>query len=472
MTVVSCPRCHDEVSLPVGAPGSARVRCPLCSEEYVLAEALRSVPPTLELLDTVSGDSSIWSDGSGRRQREEEAAERAADSGEFAGLMEMEPAQEDRAGEPEGGEDSPGSAFAFGGGAANSGTATATRPVTRPRAKKKKANPVLAFLPVVLGGLIALPLAQLVLWWLPGGYQRDPFELGPKVGPYIPFLVPANLRGGAGNGAADPVEPPVVANRGGNRNGGNRNNTNNGGGNNGGRSLPLPGGVDDTPGTGGDIPGTGGDVPGTGGDTPGTGGDVPGTSGEPEPAIGLKDRPTFTSDELGGKLLAAHAANEEFDADDGALSQAESRAYFETLCELAEAVTLVDPEGPQLQSRRQAVRDLLASFQDHEGKLEKLGTWGAGWLGSKQRTSSGVFLTGTVKQVEPIGGLFRTEIELLGRATTTVDVITEKKPGAGVDPGSQVALLGRVLDAPAEEINGYEGSAARAVWGGLFVVLP
>ena len=45
---------------------------------------------------------------------------------------------------------------------------------------------------VGLGGLMAAPLAQLILWW---AFSKDPVKLGPKVSPYVPWVVPKSLRG-------------------------------------------------------------------------------------------------------------------------------------------------------------------------------------------------------------------------------------------------------------------------------------
>src|SRR5688572_2935447 len=47
MTIVHCPRCRDEVTVPAKASPRALVRCPLCLEEYLLAEALAEMPPAL-----------------------------------------------------------------------------------------------------------------------------------------------------------------------------------------------------------------------------------------------------------------------------------------------------------------------------------------------------------------------------------------------------------------------------------------
>ena len=51
MSITQCPKCDEKVTLPAGGHRDARVRCPLCQEEYVLSEALDKLPPTLILLD-------------------------------------------------------------------------------------------------------------------------------------------------------------------------------------------------------------------------------------------------------------------------------------------------------------------------------------------------------------------------------------------------------------------------------------
>src|SRR5688500_13576666 len=50
MTTVRCPRCRDEVSVPAKATLRALVRCPLCLEQYLLAEAMAGAPPALVII--------------------------------------------------------------------------------------------------------------------------------------------------------------------------------------------------------------------------------------------------------------------------------------------------------------------------------------------------------------------------------------------------------------------------------------
>ncbi len=52
-------------------------------------------------------------------------------------------------------------------------------------------NPQLEVAKVLVGALAALPVAQLIIWWLMG---LDPFHMAPTVQKYLPSLVPPSLR--------------------------------------------------------------------------------------------------------------------------------------------------------------------------------------------------------------------------------------------------------------------------------------
>src|SRR5690606_2655852 len=81
---------------------------------------------------------------------------------------------------------------------------------------------------IALGGLFGAILAQLVLWWLPAPYRRDPLGLAPRLPEALALLAPEDLRAPAadnnvGQGdnddgdhladeqpapSADPLQPP------------------------------------------------------------------------------------------------------------------------------------------------------------------------------------------------------------------------------------------------------------------------
>ncbi len=51
MSISSCPRCAQQVSLPAGVSEQAQVRCPHCKAQYALADALVNAPPLLEIVE-------------------------------------------------------------------------------------------------------------------------------------------------------------------------------------------------------------------------------------------------------------------------------------------------------------------------------------------------------------------------------------------------------------------------------------
>ena len=53
---------------------------------------------------------------------------------------------------------------------------------------------------VVIGGVLAIPIAYLLVFWV---FKQDPLNVGPTLGNVVPFLVPAELRGDPHNNAMD-----------------------------------------------------------------------------------------------------------------------------------------------------------------------------------------------------------------------------------------------------------------------------
>ncbi len=65
-----------------------------------------------------------------------------------------------------------------------------TRPKNRPR--KKSDGGGFEMVKIILGAMLALPVAQLLVWWV---FGQDPLDFGPGVGAVLPAVVPADLRG-------------------------------------------------------------------------------------------------------------------------------------------------------------------------------------------------------------------------------------------------------------------------------------
>src|SRR5688500_7791420 len=141
MTIVHCPRCRDEVTVPAKAPPKALVRCPLCLEEYLLSEALAEMPPTLLV---VGGDV----------EEEEALVGAGVAEAEFGGGGEYRMA---------------GSSFGSAlDSSAPAGAAVATpRPGVKgaARPKRKEKSAIGEMVKIAMGGVIGLSLGLMVLWW-------------------------------------------------------------------------------------------------------------------------------------------------------------------------------------------------------------------------------------------------------------------------------------------------------------------
>lgn len=174
MTIARCPQCRDEVRIPVGASPRATVACPQCDARFSLGEVLQGLPPELIVIDDPA------------------AAMPPAISRGPAETISLAPPP----------------AFDFEQREAprfEVPRVTANRSAAATAARRRRAEPaganLLSMLAVVGGGLCALPLAQLVLWWF---FGQDPARMGPKVAQYVPFVVPQQFRGGLG-------APPVLS---------------------------------------------------------------------------------------------------------------------------------------------------------------------------------------------------------------------------------------------------------------------
>jgi len=63
--------------------------------------------------------------------------------------------------------------------------------VRRPRSNSSRSGG-LEMTKIILGAILAIPVAQMLVWWFAG---TDPMGVGPAVGNVAPFIVPAEFRG-------------------------------------------------------------------------------------------------------------------------------------------------------------------------------------------------------------------------------------------------------------------------------------
>jgi hypothetical protein len=206
--ISTCPRCRLQVSLPEKLSPVAQVKCPLCSAEYALQDALNELPPMLIVLDPGPVESSVMSEacvGVGADgcptgmlpevEFPEEGVE--SDLAHFADDEDVEsrvalgdeaPAEggavlgaafDDRSAQ----EDEGGAGFDLDG---RSEAASADRAATSGRRGQRRQGGIGEVIKAVLGAVIGLLIGYVILLWL----DRDPMDLKPYFDAYLPWIVP------------------------------------------------------------------------------------------------------------------------------------------------------------------------------------------------------------------------------------------------------------------------------------------
>ncbi|MFP6603981.1 MAG: hypothetical protein VB862_15720, partial [Pirellulaceae bacterium] len=183
MMIANCPNCEDKITIPDGARENSNVACPLCRDEFLLSEVLQTLPPRLILLDSPAE----WSNMSDTEKTSSLGIvdETAKETEQIEVPAEESPSDS----EPDSSKQEDSFGFSDSG---ESGAVAPTSIRSSRRSRQESENPLGTVIKVALGGLMAVPLAQLILWW---GFSRDPVKLGPKVPSVIRWVVPKDLRG-------------------------------------------------------------------------------------------------------------------------------------------------------------------------------------------------------------------------------------------------------------------------------------
>jgi hypothetical protein len=497
MLTASCPKCAKQVTVPHAARPESRVRCPLCAEEYSLESIFADLPPLLVLLDApapngasgihegeareasaseVSGSSNIF-DFDEREKQDAQVADEDADTAiALADAEEVTPKTH---------------AFDFGGTASPSaaaGGATAPRTTTaRPKAKKK-ASPVKSIIGVIIGGLVALPLAQMILWYLPGGWgvdQRDPMNIGRNYPTTFGILAPSWVKDQAVTPAEEQVsgdptggplkKPPQDAIDNIDPEGSSFGREDLNGALTGNTKPPKEDDEEESPLIVDDGSGSGEEtIPPI--DDP--------VIDEPAPKKSpVKDAPTFTAADLGSELKAAQAAegliNTATKADgDGKAKREAAEQYLTTMSQLAKVLTFA-AERPT--GHMEHVAGMLTNASDTEKKRVILSTLAGIEFGKADRSSDGLIFTGNVREVQQRGKLFETVVEMSTTTKKPISVYTAADPTRESDEedlqrpiavGDTVVVLGAIIEEPNKNLSGYKGEPDPVIWGGYFHVVP
>ncbi|MBC8354036.1 MAG: hypothetical protein H8E66_18740 [Planctomycetes bacterium] len=516
MTIANCPRCSDQVTVPASASPEATVRCPLCQEEFLLTEALAQLPPTLIVVSdahVLETPTSLTSDENDRPWEALNVDDDAVDE------IVMAPSDEK----------APAAAFDFASGSTTTSIQSTAAIRSSGRSRKPKGSPIKSVLSIVIGGMMAFPIAQLILWYLPGNLKRD-FGAGPIVARYVPAIVPAKFRGG---GADSDDES--------NRNFNDTSQASSGfdfgnddkfaaGGASGGESTsdnnqeekvrekkqdssgrftaseePVaeePMIVEDEASASADVFGNSVEVPGLelGAfptlDEPIPSPELPPAIGlvteepvselpplrEPPPAIdaplsevsklttgNIRNAPRVSAADVVENFQAALSGNLAWDTDEAsAPSGILKRNFYLSFSKLGESLTFADRSDEKVATQIDETSKLLHEIGKQADKLAVISGVANGWIaaGLEKRTTNGICVYGIVTTVEPIGELFETTIQCGGKP---VAVVSTSDPSGYFAADRSVLLLGTILDEPTNNLGGYEGSQSVVVLDGYHV---
>ena len=326
---------------------------------------------------------------------------------------------------------------------------------------------------IFLGGVAGLVIAQLILWWLPGNWRRDPLGLATHLPDYAEFLAPKTLRRPAQlldakestiRDSEEPTSNDLDASDRLSK-----------------RSEPLDS----------DIPEsasqdrhdtrssrsatdsiTGNSDPFHDSETP----EVVRRPIESVPnehlairhEIGLTSGDEVHVSELIAKLeqvstLAAALSS----AEKGTGLRAAQRQFYIRLADLARAVTYVIPKETLPAAELENVRKFLTTTAGNRHVFDEIiGIGGASWIGYPNRQTSGIAIAGFVRDVRAEGAYVELKVEHAGRPNRDTFVLQPAYRNKPIS-GDAVVILGTIVDDPAVQIIDYVGSRERVIWAGM-----
>lgn len=467
MSEIRCPQCTELGRLPADVSPTAKLRCPWCGEEFEASAALAQLPPEFEVVS--EGGTPAEADAFAQF-----AALAAAERGGESPVHEAAPGDE-ADGVPD-----------FSRSESNSDD---YRTAYAPRASEGGRG--WEFAKIAAGAVLAIPAATLILLWLPGKWQRDPLGVGPKIGEFAPWLVPANLRPASEQADAENAAPPDTSTS---------------------KMPPLP-----------EMPPDKSSQPraprtldtrppdeskhrsltGPSHKTPRSDSTKSSTNAEdheetsklpplptevaeaPRPpaldnaddAVGVYDAPIYDVNDFRTSLAAAEASWTAWTSlasdpqiEPPARAEIESQ-LFATLGELGERAVFVRPDAPEIPMLAKETASLLANVAQDGSALAKLGNHAAERLGDAESAMSGILVYGTVTRVRPHGRLFETQVDLAARNKRKITILSITDPRNLYQKGDRILVLGCIVDEPSLKVAGYNGSESRVVMGGLPYVL-
>ena len=470
MTIAQCPECSEQVRIPPGVGADAEVRCPLCLADYSLGVVLTKLPPQLIVIDVANAFAEPAASSAGTENSPIAASDSAKTNSAATAAFESRPFR-----------------------------APALRLSRTPRQSPSALKEIVK---VLGGGVVGLTIGQLILWWLPGQWKRDPFELGPKISLYAPMIVPRTFQdrsirakhdgsqdeltidqrwpdsqssplaqSPASGGASvnDPHQDVSTAKRAART------------------SVVTP--AFDAPEF--DSVDAGAGVTGAllqielediSNSPRATSGALASGDADPVPPASVSEEaqrepvevrtaPGVTRQDFLERLSQAASANDAWDranADDPIEYRKRSAGLYQALARLGEALTYVNHQDASVIESLLKVNGLVRSISRDDAKMKLIRKVAAGWMKAK-RPHNGVCLNGVATSIETRGQLYATEITMASGGTLTL--VGTVNPSTHFQMGADILVLGTILENPRQNLDGFEGDEPVVILDGFHLGL-
>lgn len=188
MTTFACPNCQHHIHLPEGVSQTALLQCPMCGHTTPASELTQSVGPTWIVVEPGDEGTPLVA---------------AATTANAATAVNASPTEPDTSNASSGSTNE--SEYELTDPSLPKADRTRKQPLKQQdwskhkplthdeyqKRKRKSSSPMTGIIQIVLGGALALPIAQLLIWHVLG---KDPFELAPQTAAYAPWIVPYKFR--------------------------------------------------------------------------------------------------------------------------------------------------------------------------------------------------------------------------------------------------------------------------------------
>jgi len=188
----------------------------------------------------------------------------------------------------------------------------------------------------------------------------------------------------------------------------------------------------------------------------------------------ISEAPTYSADQLAAALIAAREAQPGLLAgnlNDTTVQRSKGLSYSK-LCDLAEIATFAGVGSSVLTTDNEQTAAVEALFKESlveervRGEVARIVPI---WISSIHRRHGGIFFAGTIVGRVERGTLTECQLDL--GTGSTISVLAPTSIVDRLAANRAVAVVGSLIDKPAERIDGYSGSAPQVVWAKSLISL-